>query len=62
MQVITALVNAKTQSEVHSIEKKYKDILPKIQHYNLMRWVNNASIRIANVERMKKETWKELMN
>jgi hypothetical protein len=62
MQVITALMNAKTQSEVLSIEKKYKEILPKIQHYNLMRWVNNASIRIANVEREKKLSFGNLLN
>jgi len=54
MQVITNLMNATTQSEVHAIERKYKEILPKIQHYTLMRWVNNASIRIARIEREKK--------
>lgn len=62
MNVITSLMNATTQSEVHAIEKKYKEILPKIQHYNLMRWVNRASIRIANVERERKLSFINQLN
>lgn len=62
MNVITSLMNATTQSEVHAIEKKYKDILPKIQHYNLMRWVNNASIRIARIERERKLSFANQLN
>jgi hypothetical protein len=62
MEIITKLMDATTLNEVHAIERKYKEILPKIQHYNLMRWVNNASIRIANVEREKKKSFANLLN
>lgn len=62
MNVITSLMNATTQSEVHAIEKKYKEILPKIQHYNLVRWCNRASIRIARIEQEKKKSYSNLMN
>jgi hypothetical protein len=62
MEIITKLMDATTLNEVHAIERKYKEILPKIQHYNLMRWVNNASIRIARIEREKKQTFKTQLN
>jgi len=62
MTVITELLSATKQSEIHSIERKYREILPKIQHYNLMRWVNNASIRIARVEREKMKSYKTQLN
>ena len=62
MVIITRLMEARTLAEVHKIEREAKEILPKIQHYNLMRWVNNASIRIANVERERKLSFKNFLN
>ena len=62
MEIITKLLDAKSLSEVHKIEREAKEILPKIQHYNLMRWVNNASIRIARIEREKKQSFKLQLN
>lgn len=62
MTPITELGNATTLSEVHAIEKKYREILPTEQKYNLMRWINRASIRIANIEREKKLSWSNTLN
>lgn len=62
MNIICQLLEAKTLSEVHKIEREAKEILPKIQHYNLVKWVNRTSIRIARVEAEKKKSFAELNN
>lgn len=62
MNVITSLMNATTQSEVHQIERKYKEILPTEQKYNLMRWVNRTTIRIARIERERKLSFINQLN
>jgi hypothetical protein len=62
MTPITELLSATTQNEIHRIERKYRDILPREQHYNLMRFVNDTSKRIARVEREKSKSFRNQLN
>jgi hypothetical protein len=62
MTVITELGNCKTLSEVKQIERKYYDILPDNQKWELLNWCHHASMRITRVEQEKKLSWANKLN